>query len=153
MSRRGGVEDDPGGFAAQALIGDGAQRHDHITEVQPGGAYLNADLPRGQRGGRARWGAGSGWSGHLYRWWPTASRGHPVGSGSGCGPGGGCGQHRCAGPAAARRPVASTAMASRLSSVAAVLSVSSKMMRSGCSFWAVWISAQTAACARSGTPS
>ena len=29
------LKDHPGGFAAQAFIGDGAQRHDHVTEVQP----------------------------------------------------------------------------------------------------------------------
>ena len=47
-----GVKDDPGRFAAQAFIADSAQRHDHVMEVQPGGPYLNADLPGGQRGGR-----------------------------------------------------------------------------------------------------
>ena len=44
-------------------------------------------------------------------------------------------------------------VASRLSSVAAVSSVSSTVMRPGCSFWAVWINAHTAACARSGARS
>ena len=48
----GGVDDDPGGFAAHAFVGDDAQRHDHVTEVQPGGPHLNADLARGQRRGR-----------------------------------------------------------------------------------------------------
>ncbi|MCV7093213.1 hypothetical protein H7H80_28720, partial [Mycobacterium interjectum] len=35
--------------AAHAVVGDGAQRHHHVTEVQPRGAHLNADLPRRQR--------------------------------------------------------------------------------------------------------
>ena len=50
------VHDRKGAFAAklgatvtpEAFVVDGAQRHHHITEVQPGGAYLHADLARGQ---------------------------------------------------------------------------------------------------------
>ena len=148
-----GFDDHPGGFGAEAFIGDGAQRHDHIMEVQPGRPYLNADLTRGQRrradsvGSRVRLvrsplpvvancqsGASGGVrvKGRARRgMWATPLR-----------------RASCGSPAGRVE-----AMASRLSWLAAVLSVSSKMIRSGCSFWAVWISPQTAACARSGTPS
>ncbi|SON63902.1 hypothetical protein MSIMFI_05433 [Mycobacterium simulans] len=45
---RGNVDDDPGGFGTHTHIGDGADGHDHIVEVQPGSADRHPDLPGSQ---------------------------------------------------------------------------------------------------------
>ncbi len=46
----GGVDHHSGGFSAEALLGDGAQRDHHIMEVQPGRADVHADLSRSEFG-------------------------------------------------------------------------------------------------------
>ena len=51
-------------------------------KFSPAARTWNADLPGATRW-RGRWGAGSGWSSHPCRWWPTASGGVRRGQGAG----------------------------------------------------------------------